>query len=328
MIVRFGVVALLFIILLALVLRKLAAGNYGMRFRIVSALLLLALFLLGGLGIYSSMRREAAPSPQIEFARNRDMILEQMRELLEREEYAAAVELGERYGEIQDQQLDRLLDRGREGYLLQKISRHRDDPKVVVEAYQELVGIRPSQEYRRKLDEWKEVLREETVHRIEAALEDVPESAPGMRMLGYRMLTVLDPGGQSYALAYERYRQLLEERLDSSKWTSLCSAMDLSYCRHVGFQARVLSPGGSRAEEGGEVLGVVFRPRGTVVDARGNTAPEDAYYYILFTSEGSRLAPVDNAAVQGFPVQLPEALSTRGAGAGLQGSRDTESGPS
>ncbi len=321
MIVRFGVVALLFILLLALVLRKLATGSYGRRFRIVSVLLLLALFLLSGLGIYSSMRRQAAPSPQIDFAANRDKILEQMRELLEREEYAAALELGERYGEIQDQQLDRLLDRSREGHLLQKISRHRDDPTVVVEAYQELVDIEPSQEYRQKLDEWKGVLREETIHRVEAALEDVPEGAPGMRMLGYRMLTALAPGEPSYALAYERYRQLLEERLDTSGWISLCSATDLSYCRHVGFQARVLSPGGSRAEGVGEVLGVVFRPRGTVVDGRGNTAPEDAYYYILSTSEGSRLEPVDKVEVRGFPVQLPDALLTREAGPGLPGNR-------
>jgi len=80
----------------------------------------------------------------------------------------------------------------------------------------------------------------------------------------------------------------------SPDWQNMCPAAEVSYCQNVGKYAynNSTSPPGLRGIKLGKIIGVIWKPKGSVVGISEaipeagipkeiKTSPRDAYYYII-----------------------------------------------
>ena len=71
-----------------------------------------------------------------------------------------------------------------------------------------------------------------------------------------------------------------------AEWQNICPRADVPYCKEVGKSAHnnYTNPPVLRGVKIGEIVGVAWRPKGSVISPQGadiRTTPRDAYYYII-----------------------------------------------
>lgn len=311
---RFGILLFFFCLLLIAVIRSLVKGEYGGRFRTVTLTLLLVLLVLMITGGFYSQQHYSVDTVQSEFAADREEIMRDMAILMERGEYDQAWQLASRYTSVQDREFEVLARKSRELMLLAEVEETGNNTVRELEIYRELVDLRPLPAYQERLQTLEERQSKEEVQEILSVIESLPEEKAGLRMLGYSMLSRMVPDRKAFRFEMQRYAQQLQDRLDASNWISICSSSDVRYCQFVGYDALQLKDDQVETKAGdllGEILGVVWRPRGTSIDAAGSTAPEDGYYYIVFKDGLTALAPCEKVLERGFPVGVRSEPVTR-----------------
>jgi hypothetical protein len=83
--------------------------------------------------------------------------------------------------------------------------------------------------------------------------------------------------------------------IEDSPWNTICPSPEVSYCEQIGLVAYPPNQSVIRAEARplGPILGVSWRPQGTLVSRNGSVAPEDGYYYLVAHQDQVALFDVD-----------------------------------
>mgnify|MGYP006422474767 CR=1 FL=1 len=281
---RVGILRLLVLVVVVLVVRQLSRQGTSPRFRIVVLVLFGILLLLAGLGVYSTWRQPQSFLPQTEFASQRATILETLRGSIDAGEYSEAYTYARRYREVQDPALERLRQKAHEGMLLEKIEvAAPEEPGRVAQLYSQLAELAPQKGYADLADKWLEKARKREQQHLQTLLAELPADQHPVRWLIYRRLHQLVPENPQFAKREEELAQALGQLVQASPWRDVCSSSAVRFCRFKGFTA--FDP--VAEERLGGILGVAWRSKGSLITADSEqTAPENAYYYIILPATG------------------------------------------
>lgn len=281
---RLGVLLFLVLVVVALVVRQLSRQGTSPRFRIIVLGLFGILLIFAGLGVYSTWRQPQSSLQQTQFSSQRTAILQTLREHIDAGEYSEAYTYAQRYREVQDPALERLRQEAHEGVLLEKIEDATpDEPGRVARLYNQLTEIAPESGYAEKEEKWLDKAKKLEQQRLQNILAELPADQHSSQWLIYRRLHQLAPENPQFAKREEELAQALEQLVQASPWSDVCSSSAVRSCRFKGFTA--YDP--VAEERLGGILGVAWRPKGALITAESEqTAPENAYYYIILPATG------------------------------------------
>ncbi|MFP4629644.1 MAG: hypothetical protein ACLFMQ_02855 [Desulfohalobiaceae bacterium] len=282
MVYRLALFIVLFVLLAAYILRLGAQGKISGRFRIVSLLLLSLLLGLSGLGYYSS-KQQSVDTLQGKFSAQKDSILEEIQELQKQKEYQQARELADKYlSQVQDPVLERLRRQNRRLELENRLQTQDLEARDQLEIYQELAELTQEPRYGLLWQEQKQKILKKQEQRLQQHLEKIPRSSLAQRLLAYQELLRINPEQKTYQQQGDRLQQAVDSRIQDSHWSNVCGRESTDYCGHIGWLAYEAAAGERSEQVLGEVLGLTWRPRGTLISRDGERAPENSYYYIIY----------------------------------------------
>jgi hypothetical protein len=277
------------------------------------------LAVLAAVGFYYSSSHYTVHTVQESYSENRESILERIETLQRRGKHEQASRLAQRYiREVQDPRLDELYRRSREKELLEKAERLKGErPRKLLSIWRELAELTQRDEYRKRYAKQKKKLRSMQEARLLREVRSLPGNATARKMLGYKLLLELNPGHASYKQRYDSFSRALENEIQDSSWTDICSSTgSLAYCRHVGYVLAPLSESELGSSRNGTIVGVSRRSKGTLVSRDGAVAPENGYYYIVDPGTGPLVLHKVDYADAAYPFSLKPDLSE---GTGLLG---------
>ena len=306
---RYVIIIAIFIILTGYVLYKAHIGEINARFRTIALVLLSLLLLLSGIGLYSNVKYYSVDSPEQDFASNKQEILSKIKNYYENQDYAEARKLGEKYSEVRDEDLRHWYEKSLQKELEKKARRYSfEDPGKAISIYKRLWELTFEPEYRKRLQELQTEIKIQEEKFLLDRLSSISRARIGARFWIFRQLLKLYPENNSYKEQYETLQMKMSQRIRKSPWTGICSSSDVSYCANVG----MLAVSGSEGTEGsankvlGDILGVTWRPRGTLINRSGSLAPENAYYYLIDKQESIFLQKCSITQVRSQELLLQE----------------------
>lgn len=290
MVYRFALIIVLFVVLAVYIFRLAAQGKISGTFRAVSLILLCVLLGLSGLGYYSS-RQQEMQSLQDTYSSQKESILQDIRELQQEQEFSRARKLAEKYlAQVQDPALEELREKSRQAELENILQQEDPGPRELLQIYQELSELTQEPRYSMLWQEQKQKIRQEKEARLLQHLEELPRQSLAQRLLAYRRLLQLNPEDNTYQQERDRLQQSISSRIDSTHWSNVCGRESTDYCEHIGWLAFKAASGEQASSRPlGEVLGVTWRPRGTLISRDEERASENSYYYILFDWRENRV---------------------------------------
>jgi hypothetical protein len=290
MVYRFALIIVLFILLAAYIFRLAALGKISGTFRTVSLILLCLLLGLSVLGYYSS-RQQEIQTLQETYSSQKNSILEDIQELKQEQQFSQARELADKYlARVQDTKLEELRRESRRLELEKKIQNQNLEPQELLKAYQELAALTQEPRYSMLWQEQKQKIQQKKEERLLQHLEELPRQSLAQRLLAYQSLLQLRPEKSGYQQQRDLLQQTIASRINSTHWSNVCDRESTDYCKHIGWLAfEAASAGQASSQPSGEILGVTWRPKGTLISRDGQHAPENSYYYILFNWRKDRV---------------------------------------
>ena len=289
---RYALIIIAFLLLVAYVIYMGARGAISGTFRSISLVLLALLLVLVGTALYYTTTQYSVQTVHEEFAADKKSIRHSIRQHLAKGNYEQAADLAERYLEVNDPELKRLYEQSRESQLLQSIEQlPREDHRQRLRHWKKLFDLTGKAQYKQRIAAERQRLdraREQTILDI---LHTIPETHIAQRALGFSLLEELNPENPRYTKKQNSYQLRVEERLQNSPWSDVCSRTHRAACEHFGYLAFKPQTGAEEAagDAFGEILGVSHRPRGALISRDGRVAPENAYYYIVHDFEQEAL---------------------------------------
>ncbi len=280
---RLALIIIIFIFLILYVFRLGAQGKISGRFRIVSLTLLCLLLALSSLGYYYS-KQQTVLTVQEEFSAQKEAILQEIRNLYQEQDYSQARELAQKYKtRVQDTALEDLYRKTRQAELEQRLEQETLSPEEKLQIYQELARLTQGPEYNMLWQEQRQHIERQKEQDLLDYIQDLPQSSLGRKYLAYQKLAEVNPGHAQYKQELDRYWQSIQSRIKASHWSDICARENIEYCRHIGWLAFEASSAATSANQAlGEIIGVTWRPKGTLIAADGSRAPENSYYYLLY----------------------------------------------
>lgn len=272
-------------------------GYISERFRKISLALLSLLLILVFTGIYYNYKYYAVQSVPEEFSANRKKILDQITSYYQNQEYTEARKLAQKYLQVQNLRLQDLYEKSREKELLSQIEAlNSNNLKRELELWQKLAKLTDKETYKKKIEKQKKKIKEAKETKLLNQIHKISYQFPAQKALGYKRLHQLFPENAIYEQELSHFRQKVETFLQNSPWSDACSSTKLSYCQYKGYLAYLPEENfekTSSPQKVGEILGVSWRPKGTLISKKGKTAPKNDYYYIISDSEKLFLYQVD-----------------------------------
>jgi hypothetical protein len=281
---RYAIIIAIFIVLTGYVLYKAHLGHISAKFRTVTLVLLSLLLLLSGIGLYVNLKYYSFESQEQEFASQKQEIIARMKEYYKEGKYNKARELGESYKQVRDEDLRYWYEKSLEKDLAQKASSlSSKEPEQAISIYKRLWKLTSKTEYQDKLQKLQERIKKNQESLLLEKLDSISEDRLGSRFWVFKQLLELYPENAAYRQQFESLKMKIKQKIQQSPWTDVCSSSDTKFCKHIGMLAISEMQGGNKDKENiwGEILGVSWRAKGTLVNRSGELAPENAYYYII-----------------------------------------------
>lgn len=299
---RYALIIIAFLVLMAYVIYMGARGAISGTFRTISLVLLALLLILVGTALYYMSTQYSVQTVHEEFAANKPAILNSIRQNLAQKNYGQATDQAERYLDVNDPELKRLYEQSREAQLLQRLDQlPEDDHRLRLKHWKKLLELTGKTRYKQRMATEKQRLNAAREQAILDILQSIPEAHIGRRALGFSLLEELNPDNPRYTKEQNSYQLSVEERIQDSPWSDVCSRTHLAACEHFGFLA--FKPQTGTEEAGGafgEILGISHRPKGALISRDGRVAPENGHYYMVhdFAAQTLVLYSIDYLQVQ------------------------------
>ncbi|MFP4392769.1 MAG: hypothetical protein ACOC43_07040 [Desulfohalobiaceae bacterium] len=280
---RFALIIVLFVLLAVYIIRIGTQGKISGMFRTVSLILLCVLLGLSSLGYYYS-RQQSVDTLQERFSAQKETILHEIQSLQEQQKYTRARELADSFlTQVQDHRLKELRQESRRLELEAKLQNQDLEPQELLQAYQELSELTQDPRYSMLWQEQKQKIRQAKEQKLLQHLEALPEDSLAQRLLVYHSLLQIKPEESAYQQQRDNLQQSISSRIDNSLWSNVCGREGTDSCEHIGWLAFEATPGEQASSQPlGEILGVTWRPRSTLISRDGDRAQENSYYYILY----------------------------------------------
>lgn len=292
---RYFIIIVAFILIILYVISLASKGVIPKRFRMVSFILLGILLIFLSLGLYYNYRHYSLQTIQGEFAANKDSIINQIQNYYHNEKYTQARELAEKYVQVQDQQLRKLYKKSRQAELLKQAEKFKGKhPQKVLLIWKELAKLTKNPKYQQLIQKQKEKLQKQKENYLLDKVNKLPPKAISAKALGYKNLQQLKPDKSIYKQQYDNLMLKIREKIQNSPWSDICSSSSIPYCSDFGHMAML----SNTENELGYIMGVSWRPKGTLISRKGQTAPEDSYYYIVSTKTNLVLYKADYIQTQ------------------------------
>ncbi len=299
---RYALIIIAFLVLMAYVIYMGARGAISGTFRTISLVLLALLLILVGTALYYMSTQYSVQTVHEEFAANKTAILNSIRQNLAQKNYEQATDQAERYLDVNDPELKRLYEQSREAQLLQRLDQlPEDDHRQRLKHWKKLLEVTGKTRYKQRMATERQRLNAAREQAILDILQSIPEAHIGQRALGFSLLEELNPDNPRYTKEQNSYQLSVEERIQDSPWSDVCSRTHLAACEHFGFLA--FKPQTGPEEAGGafgEILGISHRPKGALISRDGRVAPENGHYYMVhdFAAQTLVLFSIDYLQVQ------------------------------
>jgi disulfide bond formation protein DsbB len=281
---RYALIIIAFLVLMAYVIYMGARGAISGTFRTISLVLLALLLILVGTALYYTGTQYSVQTVHEEFAADKTAILNSIRQNLAQKNYEQATDQAERYLDVNDPELKRLYEQSREAQLLQRLDQlPEDDHRQRLQHWKELLELTGKTRYKQRMATERQRLNAAREQAILDVLQSIPEAHIGQRALGFSLLEALDPDNPLYAKKQNSYQLSVEERIQETPWSDVCSRTSLKACEHFGYLASrpATETEAVSGEAFGEILGVSHRPKGALISRDGRVAPENGHYYIV-----------------------------------------------
>ena len=275
-------------------------GSISGRFRTISLVLLVLFLLLAGAGLYTTQTQYSVQSVQEEYASRQEEILDQVAELYSTQSYTRARELAERYRQVNDPRIESWYRRTREAELLERVKELPDTAYADrLEVFRELFDLTSKDEYALRMQDVRSRWQQFQESLLTDRISDLPDQAIAQKALGYRLLMQLNPGRVLYKQQHRAYVQKVEAKIQATPWSDRCSSREMDPCRHIGYQVVSIMDELAVADAStSEICGVSWRPKGTLIDREGRTAPENGAYYLVHDWKKDLIVLVNTAYVR------------------------------
>ena len=319
---RYSIIIVIFIVLLIYLLRLVFSEHVQGRLRVASLVLLgIFLFVLGA-AVYSNYRNYSVQTIKEEFQSNREQIIKDINSYYQNKEYTKARELAQKFLKVQDPELREWFVRSREAELNQRLANLKKDAhQKRLEILKELARVTGKEVYKQSIEAENRRYKVAIEERIKERIDQFATRDLAQKALGYKLLLEVYPEKTIYRQKYEDLRQKIKSLIEDSPWNSVCPSNSVPYCQHIGFVAYA-SKEVKRSESKsplGQIFGVSWRPKGTLISRDGRVAPEDGYYYLINAQDQMVLYHVDYVAKENpFSGRLDHFLDSRVRDDGLR----------
>ncbi len=319
---RYSIIIVLFIALLIYLIRLIFSKHIQGRLRVASLILLAMLLFVLGAAVYSNYQNYSVQTVQERFQSNREKIIKDIKGYYQSKNYTKARQLAEEYLKVQDPELREWFVRSREAELSQEIDNLPVDAhRKRLDILKDLARLTDKKVYEQRIQAENNLYKKALEEGIKDRIDKLSSNDLAQKALGYELLLEIYPQNAVYKQKYEELRQQIKSLIEDSDWNSVCPSKSVPYCQHIGF----LAYGAQKEEKAGskkalgQIVGVSWRPKGTLISRDGRVSPEDGYYYLVYRQDRVFLYHVDYVAKENpYSDGLDHFLDSRGQDDGLR----------